>query len=221
MHWFLLAAAIKFHGLGGLNNGNLFSHTSRVYKFLIKVPQGQKSHLAGLYSCGLTWPFLVNGERERVRETLLIKPLILSIRATHFMIWFNCVCMHAQLLSCVRLFATVSPVAHQTPLFMGLSRREYWSGLPFSPPGDRPNPKDRTHVSWGSCICRWILHHWEAPNYPLKLSLQIQSHQRLRLGLIIEIGGEWWWTVQSILYNLYSKPLLYRFIQKSNIIFYN
>ena len=84
---------------------------------------------------------------ERVRETLLIKPLILSIRATHFMIWFNCVCMHAQLLSCVRLFATVSPVAHQTPLFMGLSRREYWSGLPFSPPGDRPNPKDRTHVS--------------------------------------------------------------------------
>ena len=103
MHWFLLAAAIKFHGLGGLNNGNLFSHTSRVYKFLIKVPQGQKSHLAGLYSCGLTWPFLVNGERERVRETLLIKPLILSIRATHFMIWFNCVCMHAQLLSCVRL----------------------------------------------------------------------------------------------------------------------
>ena len=26
------------------------------------------------------------------------------------------------------------------PLSMGLSRQEYWSGLPFPPPGDRPNP---------------------------------------------------------------------------------
>ena len=23
---------------------------------------------------------------------------------------------------------------------MGLSRQEYWSGLPFSPPGELPNP---------------------------------------------------------------------------------
>jgi len=26
-------------------------------------------------------------------------------------------------------------VAHQAPLSMGYSRQEYWSGLPFSPPG--------------------------------------------------------------------------------------
>ena len=31
-------------------------------------------------------------------------------------------------------------VAHQTPLSMGFSRQEYWSGLPFSSPGDLPNP---------------------------------------------------------------------------------
>ena len=31
-------------------------------------------------------------------------------------------------------------VAHQTPLFMGLLRQEYWSGLPFSSPGDLPDP---------------------------------------------------------------------------------
>ena len=31
-------------------------------------------------------------------------------------------------------------VAHQPPLSMGFSRQEYWSGLPFSPPGDLPNP---------------------------------------------------------------------------------
>ena len=36
----------------------------------------------------------------------------------------------------------VSPwtVAHQGPLSMGFSRKEYWSGLPFPSPGDRPDP---------------------------------------------------------------------------------
>ena len=31
-------------------------------------------------------------------------------------------------------------VAHQVPLSMGFSRQEYWSGLPFPPLGDLPNP---------------------------------------------------------------------------------
>ena len=31
-------------------------------------------------------------------------------------------------------------VAHQAPLSMGFSRQEYWSGLPFPPPGDIPDP---------------------------------------------------------------------------------
>ena len=31
-------------------------------------------------------------------------------------------------------------VAHQAPLTMEFSRQEYWSGLPFPPPGDLPNP---------------------------------------------------------------------------------
>ena len=31
-------------------------------------------------------------------------------------------------------------VAHQAPLSIEFSRQEYWSGLPFPPPGDRPNP---------------------------------------------------------------------------------
>ena len=30
-------------------------------------------------------------------------------------------------------------VLHQTPLSMGFSRQEYWSQLPFPPPGDLPN----------------------------------------------------------------------------------
>ena len=37
---------------------------------------------------------------------------------------------------CVRLFATLWTVARTTPLSMGFSRQEYWSGFPFPPPGD-------------------------------------------------------------------------------------
>ena len=39
-----------------------------------------------------------------------------------------------------RLFATPWTAALQAHLSMGLSRQEYWSGLPFPPPGDLPDP---------------------------------------------------------------------------------
>ena len=35
---------------------------------------------------------------------------------------------------------TLWTVAHQAPLSMKFSRQESWSGLPFPPPGDLPNP---------------------------------------------------------------------------------
>ena len=43
-------------------------------------------------------------------------------------------------LSHVRLFATPWSVAYQAPLSMGFSRQDYWSGVPFPPPGDLPHP---------------------------------------------------------------------------------
>ena len=46
----------------------------------------------------------------------------------------------AQLLTCDQLFATPWIVAHWAPLSMGFSRQEFWSGFPFLPPGDLPNP---------------------------------------------------------------------------------
>ena len=36
--------------------------------------------------------------------------------------------------SCVRLCATPQTAAHQTPLSLGFSRQEHWSGLPFPSP---------------------------------------------------------------------------------------
>ena len=44
------------------------------------------------------------------------------------------------LLSPAELFATLQTVVHQAPLSLGFSRQEYWSGLPFCPPGDLLNP---------------------------------------------------------------------------------
>ena len=40
----------------------------------------------------------------------------------------------------VQLFATPWTVACKAPLFMKFSRQEYWSALPFPPPGDLPDP---------------------------------------------------------------------------------
>ena len=36
---------------------------------------------------------------------------------------------------------TLWTVAHQAPLSMGLSRKEYWSGVPYPPPGDLASPR--------------------------------------------------------------------------------
>ena len=44
-------------------------------------------------------------------------------------------------LSRVRLFETPWTAASQTPLSMGFSRQEYWSGVPFPCPGDLPDSR--------------------------------------------------------------------------------
>ena len=40
----------------------------------------------------------------------------------------------------VQLFATLWTVARQASLSMSFSGQEYWSGLPFPPPGSLPDP---------------------------------------------------------------------------------
>ena len=47
--------------------------------------------------------------------------------------------MWVSVLSCVQLFATHWTVACQTALSVGFPRPEYYSGLPFSSPGDLPD----------------------------------------------------------------------------------
>ena len=50
------------------------------------------------------------------------------------------VCVRACILSPVRLFASLWTVTYQAPLSMGLSRQEYWRGVPFSTTRDLSDP---------------------------------------------------------------------------------
>ena len=49
--------------------------------------------------------------------------------------------MRAQLLSCVQFFATTWTVTFQAPLSMEFPGQEYWSRVPFPPPGDFSLPR--------------------------------------------------------------------------------
>ena len=60
------------------------------------------------------------------------------------------------MLSHIRLFFTLWTVAHKASLSMGLSRHKYWTGLPFPPPRDLPNPGIKLTISYTG---RQILYH--------------------------------------------------------------
>ena len=51
-------------------------------------------------------------------------------------------------------------VAHQAPLSMVFSRQEYWSGLPFAPPG--------IFLTQGSNLCPLHLLQWHVYSLPLR-----------------------------------------------------
>ena len=63
----------------------------------------------------------------------------------------------------VWLFATLWTVARQAPPSMGFSRQEFWSGLPFPPPGVLPDPGIES-----ASLC---LLHWRVGSLPLALWL--------------------------------------------------
>ena len=67
--------------------------------------------------------------------------------------------MCTQLLSHVWLFVTLWNRAHQALLSLGFSRQEYWSGLPFHPPGDLSDP--------GLNLCLLRLLHCRKDSLPL------------------------------------------------------
>ena len=54
---------------------------------------------------------------------------------------------------------TLWSIAHQAPQSMGFSRQEFWSELPFPPPGDLLDPEIKPASLNVSCIGRQVLYH--------------------------------------------------------------
>ena len=77
----------------------------------------QKAIQPGMALKALLTSSLTQGAKERKKERKKVKSL-----------------------SCVQLFVTSWSVACQSPSSTGFSRKEYWSGLPFPPPGHLPDP---------------------------------------------------------------------------------
>ena len=73
-------------------------------------------------------------------------------------------------LSHVWIFGTLWTIARQTPLSMGFSRQEYWSGLPCPPPGDLPHPGIKPESP--ALAGRFFI--TEPPSKPLSLVLRIK-----------------------------------------------
>ena len=65
-------------------------------------------------------------------------------------VWCMYVC--SQSLDHVQIFVTSCSLAGYPPLSIECSRQEYWTGLPFPPPGDLPDP--------GINPCLLCLLHW-------------------------------------------------------------
>ena len=65
-------------------------------------------------------------------------------------------CVKVKLLSHVRLLATPWTAAHQAPPSMGISRQEYWSGLPLPSPKQRASAASYTycHVFLGGSLVK-------------------------------------------------------------------
>ena len=87
-----------------------------------------------------------------------------------------CTRAHAKLLGHVWLFVTPwTPwtVASWAPLSMGFRRQEHWSGLPFPPPEDLPDPKLNPNLV--SCTGRQILYHQHHLGTPMHSSNYIRT----------------------------------------------
>ena len=77
---------------------------------------------------------------------------------TKFLLWCICLglCVRVQLLSPIWLFASLWSIACQAPLSMEFPGQEFWSGLPFPPPGIFPTQGSNPRLL-----------HWQAYSLPL------------------------------------------------------
>ena len=141
------------------------------------------SSTAGIRTLKSTWRHL--GQLNRLY--LICFPLNFSEK-----------CMPAKFLSHDWLFATPWAAACQASLSMGFSRQEYWSRLPFPPPGDLPNPGIKPTSPMSPALA---LYHWTTwKNFQRNTSLKKSCQSREKSCIF--------WTL-----SMFALPLDYMFSQ--------
>ena len=106
---------------------------------------------------------------------------------------YSDVCVyHVQLIP-VQLFGTSWTVAHQAPVPLGFSRQEYWSGLPFPPPGHLPHPGTKPEGYMG------FVH--------LRLSkTRIREHTEVRSARFLPSDALWAWRLNTAFFCHFWTP---------------
>ena len=106
-----------------------------------------------------------------------------------------CACARARacVLSHVRLFATPWTEVHRVPPSMEFFRQQYWSGVPFSPPG-------RKFPTQGLNSCFLCLLHCRQILYPLS---QQKSPLKVGSSVCFLLADESWsWCVSLLLFSI-------------------
>ena len=119
------------------------------------------------------------------------------------------VCVPAQPLRHVQLFATPRTAARQSPLSMGFPRREYWSGLPFPTLGDLPDPgiEAASTVSSPALAGRFFtteLQYFISHIHIYVKFMYIDMMVKIENGLYFIIWGAMGKTQYSVIYVLYK-----------------
>ena len=110
-----------------------YGSKSQIYN---KIYSEASHPLHPLYPVIISLFFPLSVNNQFIRFQLIFPHVHMSRHMYIFLTWTVCVCLVTQ--SCPTL-CNPWTVARQAPLFMGFSRPEYWSGLPFPSPGGFPD----------------------------------------------------------------------------------
>ena len=98
----------------------------------------------------------------------------------------------------VRLFATLWTAALESPLSMGFSRQECWSGLPCPPPRDLPNPDTEPMSLTFPALTGWLFTTsvtWEAFDESAVFKGNKHMTSKLHPGVLLK------WTLKIKIHN--------------------
>ena len=93
----------------------------------------------------IIWFLHPTGKRDKEPKKECLLPKLFQLEMSHITSMYIHVCVCVCVCVCAQLCPTLyDPMNYsQDPQSMEVSRQQYWSGLPFPPPGDLPDPETK------------------------------------------------------------------------------